>query len=103
MSLAITRSAYACRRALATVLVFAGCQRDRALPTVPPDQLGDQRTTTVNVAPLALFTVSPRWPRPGDTVTVDASSPTSGAWVMAPRRSPALVPAPCFPAPEATR
>jgi len=73
MSLAITRSAYACRRALATVLAFAGCQRDRVLPTVPLDQLGDQRTTTVNVAPMALFTVSPRWPRPGDTVTVDAS------------------------------
>jgi hypothetical protein len=31
------------------------------------------RSNTANVAPTALFTVSPRWPRPGDTVTVDAS------------------------------
>jgi hypothetical protein len=31
------------------------------------------RNTAANTAPTALFTVSPRWPRPGDTVTVDAS------------------------------
>ncbi|MCC7054857.1 MAG: PKD domain-containing protein [Gemmatimonadaceae bacterium] len=38
-------------------------------PVAPPDV----STATLNVAPGALFAVSPRYPAPGDTVTVDGS------------------------------
>jgi len=54
-------------------LVGAACQAD---PTLPPETVARDdgaRRNTSNVAPTALFTVSPRWPRPGDTVTFDAS------------------------------
>ncbi len=57
---------------LATMLSM-GCQGDRALPSAPVEPGSAPRTNTANAAPTALFTVSPRWPRPGDTVTVDAS------------------------------
>jgi len=42
-------------------------------PSAPSGAGDGLRNTAANTAPTALFTVSPRWPRPGDTVTVDAS------------------------------
>ncbi|WP_396207293.1 PKD domain-containing protein, partial [Gemmatimonas sp.] len=58
---------------LASLFVW-GCRGDSALPLTPSEPAtSGPRSNTANVAPTALFTVSPRWPRPGDTVTVDAS------------------------------
>jgi hypothetical protein len=58
---------------LASLIVW-GCRGDSALPVAPSEPVASgPRSNTANVAPTALFTVSPRWPRPGDTVTVDAS------------------------------
>ena len=55
-----------------TALIW-GCGAEVAWTAAPPDTAGTFRGNTANTAPNALFTVSPRWPRPGDTVTVDAS------------------------------
>lgn len=56
-----------------TALVGWGCRGDSTMPAVPGVTADVPRINAVNVAPTALFTVSPRWPRPGDTVVVDAS------------------------------
>jgi hypothetical protein len=50
-----------------------GCGADTPLTAAPHETHDAPRSNTANTAPTALFTVSPRWPRPGDTVTVDAS------------------------------
>lgn len=59
----------------AALLGSAGaCSGDRTLQTAPVVE--SPRTNSVNLAPVAMFTVSPRWPKPGDTVTFNASYST---------------------------
>jgi len=50
-----------------------GCGADTPLTAASHETRDAPRNNIANTAPTALFTVSPRWPRPGDTVTVDAS------------------------------
>jgi hypothetical protein len=63
-------------RIVGAVLLGAtgACSGDRVLQTAPVAET--PRTNVVNLAPVAMFTVSPRWPQPGDTVTFNASFST---------------------------
>jgi large repetitive protein len=60
-------------RLLAALVPLTSCA-DRARPTAPEVAAIEPPTVSaaVNVAPTALFAISPRWPAPGDTVTFDA-------------------------------
>ena len=55
------------------LLAGVGCSGDGPPAATPPTGGPPVVSAAVNVAPTAQFSVSPRWPQPGDTVTFDGT------------------------------